>query len=115
VADTQRRLGSRALVVDAGADVDLRRVGADLSARGIDRLMVEGGGLTNTAFLTAEVVDQLDLVVAPFFVGDPLAQRFVGAGSFPWSVQHRATLADVRQIGDVVLMRYALSPRFGDA
>jgi 5-amino-6-(5-phosphoribosylamino)uracil reductase len=115
VAETQRRLGSRATVVDAGADVDLRRVGADLSARGIDRLMVEGGGQTNTSFLTAELVDQLDLVVAPFFVGDPLAQRFVGAGRFPWSVQRRATLADVQQIGDVVLLRYALSPRFGDA
>jgi 5-amino-6-(5-phosphoribosylamino)uracil reductase len=115
VAQTQRRLGSRAIVVDAGAEVDLRRVGADLSARGVDRLMVEGGGLTNTSFLTAELVDQLDLVVAPFFVGDPLAQRFVGAGRFPWSAQRRGTLADVQQIGDVVLLRYALSPRFGDA
>jgi 5-amino-6-(5-phosphoribosylamino)uracil reductase len=35
-------------------------------------------------------------------------------GSFPWNPARRARLAEVRQIGDVVLMRYALSARFGD-
>jgi 5-amino-6-(5-phosphoribosylamino)uracil reductase len=36
----------------------------------------------------------------------------VSDGHFPWNVGRRATLAEVRQIGDVVLLRYALSPRF---
>jgi len=58
-------------------------------------------------------VDQLDLVVAPFFVGDSRARRFVGDGEYPWHSQRRAELAEVRQIGDVVLLRYALSSRFG--
>ncbi|MCY7413160.1 MAG: deaminase, partial [Salinibacterium sp.] len=40
------------------------------------------------------------------------APRFVGDGVFPWTSDRRATLADVRQIGDVVLLRYALSARF---
>jgi 5-amino-6-(5-phosphoribosylamino)uracil reductase len=111
----RHRLGSRATVVDTGPDVDLERVGEDLSARGVNRLMVEGGGTINTQFLAADLADELDLVVAPFFVGDPLAQRFVDEGRFPWSAQHRATLAEVRQIGDVVLLRYALSDRFGAA
>ena len=31
---------------------------------------------------------------------------------FPWNPRRRATLAEVRQIGDVVLLRYALSSRF---
>ena len=75
--------------------------------------MVEGGGTVNTQFLMADLVDQLDLVVAPFFVGDPLARRFVGEGAFPWTAQRRATLAEVQPIGDVVLLRYALSARFG--
>jgi 5-amino-6-(5-phosphoribosylamino)uracil reductase len=52
------------------------------------------------------------LVVAPFFVGDSRATRFVSDGRFPWNPGRRATLAGVRQIGDVVLLRYALSPRF---
>ena len=33
-------------------------------------------------------------------------------GLFPWNPDRRATLAEVRQIGDVVLLRYALSSRF---
>jgi 5-amino-6-(5-phosphoribosylamino)uracil reductase len=53
-------------------------------------------------------------VVAPFFVGDSSAPRFVSDGRFPWNAERRATLAEVRQIGDVVLLRYALSPRFRD-
>ena len=53
-------------------------------------------------------------VVAPVFVGDSRATRFVGDGRYPWNPGRRATLADVRQIGDVVLLRYALSPRFQD-
>jgi 5-amino-6-(5-phosphoribosylamino)uracil reductase len=113
--DLQGRLSSRATVVDAGAEVDLRRLGEDLSARGVDRLMVEGGGTLNTQFITGDLVDELQLVVAPVFVGDPLAARFVGEGDFPWSAGRRATLAEVRQIGDVVLLRYALSARFGHA
>ena len=77
--------------------------------------MVEGGSTINTAFLTEDLVDELQLVVAPFFVGDPLARRFVEAGEFPWSAQRRARLAEVRPIGDVVLLRYALSTRFGES
>ena len=112
-AGLRRGLGERASVVDTGPEVDLDRVCEDLSARGIDRLMVEGGGTVNTQFLTADLADQLDLVVAPLFVGDPMAQRFVGEGQFPWTAQHRATLAEVQPIGDVVLLRYALSHRYG--
>jgi 5-amino-6-(5-phosphoribosylamino)uracil reductase len=55
----------------------------------------------------------LQLVVAPFFVGDSRAPRFVYDGHFPWGSGNRATLAEVRPIGDVVLLRYALSERFG--
>ena len=112
--DLRQRLGSRATVVDTGRDVDVKRVSEDLLARGVNRLMVEGGSMVNTQFLTAELADELDLVVAPFFVGDPLARRFVDEGRFPWSAQRRLTLAEVRQIGDVVLLRYALSARFGN-
>jgi 5-amino-6-(5-phosphoribosylamino)uracil reductase len=66
----------------------------------------------HTQFLTRGLVDELQLVVAPFFVGDSRAPRFVGDGAFPWGADRRAELAEVRQIGDVVLLRYKLSDRF---
>jgi 5-amino-6-(5-phosphoribosylamino)uracil reductase len=109
-----RRLDGVATVVDGGDPVDLTRVITDLSARGVDRLMVEGGGTIHTGFLTAGLADELQLVVAPFFVGDSRAPRFVGDGSFPWGPERRAALTQVRQIGDVVLLRYALSDRYQD-
>ncbi len=112
VAAVRRRLGRVATVVDAGRQVDLHYVCRDLSDRGVERLIVEGGNAMHTQFLTGDLADQLDLVVAPIFVGDSRAHRFVGDGDFPWCPERRAPLAEVRQIDDVVLLRYALSSRF---
>jgi hypothetical protein len=77
--------------------------------------MVEGGGRLHTQFLVEDLVDELQLVVAPFFVGESSAPRFVQAGRFPWTATRRARLAETRRIEDVVLLRYALSDRFQDA
>ena len=112
VSDARRRLGRVATVVDGGEPLEMRRISEDLGARGVERLMVEGGSQVHTQFLTDNLADELQLVVAPFFVGDSRAPRFVSDGRFPWNPGRRATLAEVRQIGDVVLLRYALSPRF---
>jgi len=103
------RLGGVATVVDAGESVDVGLVVEDLHRRGVRRLMVEGGGRVHTQFLTADLADELHLVVAPFFVGDPRASRFVGTGPFPWHPGRRAHLAETRQMGDVVLLRYAFA------
>jgi 5-amino-6-(5-phosphoribosylamino)uracil reductase len=113
VADARSRLGPVATVIDAGRPVEMCRITEDLCERGVQRLMVEGGGNVHTQFLTNNLADELQLVVAPFFVGDSRAPRFVSDGRFPWNPDRRATLAEVRQMGDVVLLRYALSPRFG--
>ncbi|AGZ42216.1 5-amino-6-(5-phosphoribosylamino)uracil reductase [Actinoplanes friuliensis DSM 7358] len=110
--NARHKLGRVATVIDGGDPLDLGQVTADLHTRGIRRLMVEGGGMIHTGFLTAGLADELQLVVAPFFVGDSRAPRFVGDGTFPWGPRRRADLTEVRQIGDVVLLRYALSDRY---
>jgi 5-amino-6-(5-phosphoribosylamino)uracil reductase len=114
VADARKRLGSVATVVDGGDTVEMRTLSTDLAARGVERLMVEGGAMVHTQFLTEDLVDELQLAVAPVFVGDSEAPRFVRDGSFPWNPGRRAALVDVCKIGDVVLLRYALSARFRD-
>lgn len=68
--------------------------------------MVEGGGTIHTMFLTAGLADELQLVFAPFFVGDCDAPRFVNPSEFPQDPAHRMRLAETRQIGDCVLLRY---------
>ncbi|MFF5243248.1 RibD family protein [Streptosporangium sp. NPDC000095] len=133
VAKLDGRLGGAAEVVDAGAPgadggtdgtvgtigtigtggtggtVDLGRVLGDLYGRGVRRLMVEGGTSVHTRFLREDLVDELHLVVAPFFVGDPAAPRFVGGGEFPRDRDRRMDLAEVRKMGDVTLLRYLLT------
>jgi 5-amino-6-(5-phosphoribosylamino)uracil reductase len=112
VPEARARLEPTATVVDGGQRVDMRTLCSDLAARGVQRLMVEGGGTVHTQFLTGNLADELQLVVAPLFVGDSDGTRFVRDGRFPWNAGQRATLSEVRQVGDVVLLRYALSPRF---
>ena len=58
-------------------------VAADLGERGVRRLMVEGGGRLHTQFLVEDLADELQLVVAPFFVGESRAPRFVEPGRVP--------------------------------
>jgi 5-amino-6-(5-phosphoribosylamino)uracil reductase len=94
-------------VIGAGDPLSLDAVLADLAGRGVRRLMVEGGGSLLVQFLAAGFWDELHLAVAPVFVGDPAAPRLAGLpgtqmrGNWP-----RLRLAEVRPVGDVVLLRY---------
>lgn len=112
LSGARTRLGERAIVVDAGVDPSMRAVSEDLARRGVRRLLVEGGQSVHTQFLGEALADELHVVVAPFFVGDSRAHRVVADGPLPWNRSRRAELAEVRQIGDVVLLRYGLSNRF---
>jgi riboflavin-specific deaminase-like protein len=49
--------------------IDPRDVVRALEARGIRRILVEGGGVTVSRFVSAHQVDRLHLVVAPVLVG----------------------------------------------
>ena len=112
VPGLRQRLGQVATIVDAGQPVHLSSILADLHERGVRRLLVEGGEIVLTAFLHAGVVDELEVAVAPFVVGEAGAPRLTGSGRLPSQEGGRAELADVRRLDDLVLLRYALSPRF---
>lgn len=81
---------------------------ADLGRRGIGRLMIEGGASLAAQFLAAGLVDELQLAVAPFFVGDPAAPRFAPPGTYPHGPGRPMTLAGVQQLDSIVLLRYLL-------
>ncbi len=106
VPKLRERLGGLADVAGLGADLDLAALLADLHDRGVGRLMVEGGGTVHTQFLTAGLADEIHLAVAPFFIGDPAAPRFVNAGAFANGPGDRMILAEARTVGDVALLRY---------
>jgi 5-amino-6-(5-phosphoribosylamino)uracil reductase len=103
------RLQGAASVLEAGDPLSLPLVLADLAGRGVRRLLVEGGGTVHTQFLQAGLADELHLVVAPIFVGDPTAPRLVGPGQYPHDATHRMHLESTDQLGDVALLRYRLA------
>jgi 5-amino-6-(5-phosphoribosylamino)uracil reductase len=106
------RLGQLATVIAAGDRVEPLQLCEDLGARGVRRLMVEGGTSVLTQFLLGDLADELQLAVAPVFVGDARAPRFVSDGAFPWRADRRARLVEAYAVGDVAVHRYALSARF---
>lgn len=99
--------GLAAEVVAVGEDaVDLPRALDDLAGRGVGRLLVEGGGLVHTAFLSADLVDEVHLAVAPFLLGERGGARFVRPALFPQSPRRPLRLVEARPIGEIVLMVY---------
>lgn len=106
------RLGGLGVVVGLADHLDIQGVSEDLHRRRVRRLVVEGGSSVLTQFLSADLVDELQLAIAPVFVGDSRAPRFVRDGTYPWRPGSRARLVNAYATGDVVVHRYALSPRF---
>ncbi len=56
-------------LLDATGALHPERVVAALAARGLQRLFVEGGGVTVSRFMAAGCLDRLHLVVAPVLIG----------------------------------------------
>jgi riboflavin-specific deaminase-like protein len=100
------RLRGLADVVSTGPTIDAGGLLDDLAARGVRRLMVEGGSQIHTTFLSQGLVDEIHLAIAPILVGDVDAPRFLKPAAYPGGSTRRMRLAGARTIGDVVLIRY---------
>lgn len=105
-----RSLGDVADVHSLGGSISFEALLDDLGTRGVRRLMVEGGGHIHTAFLSAGLVDEIQLAIAPLVVGAEGAPRFLHPAPYPGGPSHRMELADVTRVGDVVVLRYLPKP-----
>ena len=104
-----QRIGGLATVVGYPAEECFASfILQDLEQRGTRKLLIEGGEHIHTAFLMANLVDELRVAVAPFFVGDKNAPRFVGPGAFTHNFLCRMNLRSVEQCGDMAILRYSL-------
>jgi riboflavin biosynthesis pyrimidine reductase len=77
---------------------------ADLHARGVRKLLSEGGPTLFRAFLAAGLVDELCLTLAPAITAAD-ETGIVAGGALPEVAHFRLT--SVRQAGDELLLRYA--------
>jgi 5-amino-6-(5-phosphoribosylamino)uracil reductase len=96
-------------VVAAGDPLDLAGVVADLGRRGCVRLLVEGGGTLNTALLRTGLVDWIRLAVAPVFVGDDRAPRWVHDDRPQSRSALHGCLIRTERAGRMAVLHYALS------
>jgi 2,5-diamino-6-(ribosylamino)-4(3H)-pyrimidinone 5'-phosphate reductase len=77
-----RSLGAQVHVME-GERVDLARAVELLKAEGVERLMVEGGATLNFAMLSAGLVDELSVYVAPMLFGGESAPTLAGGPGLP--------------------------------
>lgn len=88
-----------AVLPDAQGRVDVAAVMVDLAKRGCNEVLVEAGSQLNGALLSAGLVDELVLYLAPQFLGD-VARGMAGLGELT-SLDQRINLEwqDVRNVG----------------
>jgi riboflavin-specific deaminase-like protein len=72
VGEGETRVGLATIVpvVDDAGQVDIGELPRVLWERGCRRILVEGGGVTVSKFLKANLLDRLQVAVAPFIMGD---------------------------------------------
>ncbi len=119
-SDTVVAVSSRAadsaveLLEDAGADVvqtegelvDVEELLAALQDRGVDRLLVEGGGETIYSFFEADVVDRLHVYVASAVIGGRDAPSLFDGEGFTTPLD--LALDSVERVDTGVLLSYTV-------
>lgn len=84
-----------------GKQVNLKEALLALGRRGITQLLVEGGGQVAGRFLSAGLVDEVYLFIAPFFLGGQAAPTTLqGKGWSSPSLGPRLLSPEMKQIGD---------------
>jgi 2,5-diamino-6-(ribosylamino)-4(3H)-pyrimidinone 5'-phosphate reductase len=103
------RLGRRAEVWRLGRGrVDLGGLLARLKQRGIERLLVEGGGELNWDFVEADLADELYVTIAPTLLGGRDAPTLLEGVGLPMEQQRRLRLLELHREGDELYCRYAV-------
>jgi 5-amino-6-(5-phosphoribosylamino)uracil reductase len=113
-AKKQSRLAKYAEVITvSGRDSFLKQVMANLSGRGIKKLLVEGGGELNFAFFQAGLVNELYLTVTPRIIGGEGAPTVVDGRGFLKHNHIKLHLRSVKRIGSELFLRYLVGSTGG--
>lgn len=87
--------------------IDLAALMKELGARGIDGLLLEGGGVLNESMLREGLVDEMRIFVAPKVFGGVSAKTPVtGCGIDEVTEAEEFTLSELERIGNDIYARY---------
>ena len=84
--------------------ITAKEICTELESRGYRTLMVEGGSMILSMFLSEGIVDEFRLAIAPFFVGEEGAPRLVQPGHFIWNAQNRLKPSGIELLGDTTVI-----------
>ncbi len=105
----EAELASRAEVWRVGRGrVDLRLLLRRLKERGVERLLVEGGGETNWALVEHDLIDEIHVTLAPALLGGRNAPTWLEGEGWTMDQVRRLTLVDLRREGDEVYLHWAV-------
>ena len=110
-ADPARRaaLAAVAEVWVLGEDrVDLRALLSRLKERGIERLLVEGGGDLNWGFVKDDLLDELYVTLAPAILGGSKAPTICDGEGLLMADRRRLTLLDSEIVEGEIFCRYGV-------
>src|SRR3954463_4679123 len=111
----QKALRNKAILhLSDGARVDLRWMLQQLrNEYGVRSVACEGGATLFRALLEADLVDQLNLTIAPFLFGGANAPTLTGLSEefLPRSI--RCELTDMRVVGEECFLTYRIKHRRG--
>lgn len=88
--------------------VDLGELLRRLKARGVERLLLEGGGEMNWAFVRDDLVDELYITIAPAILGGRDAPTLCEGKGLVMSEQRRLRLVSSEVVGNEIFTRWAV-------
>lgn len=89
--------------------VDLRALCEYLKRRGVERLLVEGGGDVNMAFFRENLMDEIYITVCPVIIGGVDAPTPVDGAGFHADELPKLELIDHRRTGDELFLHYRVA------
>ena len=90
---------------DENARPDIEALLETLSGRGLNAVMVEGGGAVLGAFFDAGLVDEVWAFIAPVVIGGPAKAPVGGAGAASLAEALRLSNVKTEMLGDDILVR----------
>jgi 5-amino-6-(5-phosphoribosylamino)uracil reductase len=97
------------VIVLPGKTLSPARVVDELRARGLQKLLLEGGGETHFAFVKAGLVDEWYVTVTPRLIGGVGAPSLLDGRGFLKRDHVRLELVSQRRAGDEVYLHYRLA------
>lgn len=105
----QRAARGRATVATLGKeDVSPGKVVEFLAEKGIERILLEGGGSIHWSFIEAGLVDAIHVTLTPWLAGGSSAPTLLDGKGFPAGGFIRLALENVRCEGDEIFLRYGV-------